>query len=567
MSDARRGDVNMRLIHALTDFAGLRIGRNLAITIAERALAEQDVDTTTGSDPHAWVSLEVLQAVADALAAETGAELITDAVTWVVPARRDLSAMSLTALTTPRMFYASLDRARDFFARHVRFEVTLTARNRADVRLTYRAGLPRHAHSCQVARGVLHAVPLLFDLPPAELTEHRCFKDGADACEYSVRWKNQRPVPWIGAAVGGVVLAAGMVVSPSAWWVTAPLVGWLVGRDILMTRLRKLMTRTTEEQRRVIADHERDFARRFDDLRSVNERLEDRVLERTSALERTLQQLREQNAYLRTSMLEMEKLQTALLDAGSHKLLGEAVGELAHEIQNPLAAVSTNLQFLEEELPADVGELVDVTRDMRVGLERMRTVLGWFVSLYRSTPAHLGPRDLAAEVKSAVLPILKTIPKTHVVLELEPARVAAHEGQLGQVAANLVTNAAQAMAQSGAIMVRVGTRDGKAFLSVADEGPGIPAELHQRVFERGFTTKARGEDTGTGLGLYIARTIVERHAGRISVKAGPEGGTVFEVELPLLAEEHEVSPRRVTEAPVSPKPTSSPKPSSTPKPS
>jgi signal transduction histidine kinase len=564
MSDPTRGDVNMRLLHALTDFAGLRIGRNLAITVAERALAEQEVDTHTGSDPHAWVSLEVLQAVADALAAETGAELITDAVTWVVPSRRDLSAMSLTALTTPRMFYANLDRARDFFARHVRFEVTLTARNRADVRLLYRAGLPRHAHSCQVARGVLHAVPLLFDLPPAELTEHRCFKDGADACEYSVRWKNERPVAWIGAAVGGAVLAAGMLVSPSAWWVTAPVVGWLVGRDILMSRLRRLMTRTTEEQRRVIADHEREFARRFDDLRGANELLESRVLERTSALERTLQQLREQNAYLRASMHEMEKLQTALLDAGSHKLLGEAVGELAHEIRNPLAAVSTNLQFLEEELPTDVGDLVDVTREMRMGLDRMRTVLGWFVSLYRSTPAHLGPRDLAAEVKNAVLPLLKTMPKAHVVLELEPARVAAHEGQLGQVAANLVTNAAQAMGESGAIMVRVGVRDGRAFLSVEDEGPGIPAELHQRVFERGFTSKSRGEHKGTGLGLYIARTIVERHAGRIAVRSAPQKGTIFEVDLPLLAEEREPISKRFTEPPSSSKPSSNPQ---SPKPS
>ena len=552
MSEEVRGEINMRLIHALTDYAALKIGRNAAVLATEGALAKNLVDEATSGDPHAWVSLEAFCAVADALAVEVGDEIVTHAVTWVVPTRRDLSAMSLTALATPRMFFANIDHAREFFARHLRFEVGEVGRSTVKLALRYRAGLPRHAHSCQVARGVLHAVPLLFDLPPAEIEESTCFAKGGDACEYTVTWRNETPLHWIGGAAGLVVLAVGMLAAPSAWWALLPIFGFLVGREMRMARLRSLMTRTTEEQRRVLVDHEREFARRYDDLRISNERLEAGVLERTTALETTLQQLREQNQYLRTTILDMEKLQGELLDAGKNKLLGDAVGELAHEFKNPLTAVSQNLSFLEEGVPpGDIADLVDVTRDMRAGVERMRTVLGWFVSLYRSTPSQLSPLDLAAEVSAAVTPLVRRLGTAHVDLDLEPARIAGHEGQLGQVAVNLVTNAAQAMGGNGLVKVRVFAREGRAVLSVEDTGPGIPPELHEKVFERGFTTKRGGEWSGTGLGLYIARTIVERHAGRITVRSGAAGGATFEITLPLLAEERDAAGPQPSDAPAS----------------
>ncbi len=557
MSDVTRADINMRLIHALTDYAALKIGKNSAFLVTERALAANGVDAATSGDAHAWVSLDAFRAVADALAlaTENGDDLITHAVTWVVPTRRDLSAMSLTALATPRMFFASIDHAREFFARHLSFGVVMVGRTRARFTLKYREGLPRHGHSCQVARGVLHAVPLLFDLPPAEIDESRCFAKGADVCEYTVTWRNETPTNWIGGLFGLVVLALGMVLAPSAWWALAPLFGFLVGREVRLARLRRLMTRTTEEQRRVLSDHEREFARRYDDLRASNERLEQGVLERTRAIERTLQQLREQNAYLRTTILDMERLQTDLLDVGENKLLGEAVGELVHEFKSPLTIMSGNLDFIEEAVQSDVGDLVDATRDMRAGVERMRSVLGWFVSLYRSTPSQLQPLDLASEVSSAVSPLRRRFGATHVDIDVSPARIAGHEGQFGQVAVNLVTNAVQALGGKGVVRVRVCQRDGRALLSVEDDGPGIPPDLHETVFERGFTTKRGGEWSGSGLGLYIARTIVERHAGRISVRSGPTGGAIFEVTLPLLAEERDAAGTRSSNPPT-PKPTS-----------
>ncbi len=549
MSAAPRDDVNMRLIHAMTDYAALKIGKNAAIAATERALAKERVDDRTSGDPHAWVPLDALRAVADTLSAEVGGDVITDAITWIVPKRRDMSAMSLTALATPRMFYANIDRARSFFARHLDFDVELEGKSRARVTLRYRADVPRHAHSCEIARGVLHAVPLLFDLSPAEIAEHRCFAAGADACEYTVTWRDAPNATWIGAGIGAAVLAIGVLFVPTAWWVLAPIAGALAGRELRQTRLRRLMTRTTEEQRRVLDENEREFAARYDELRGANARLEERVLERTNELDRTLAQLREQNAYLRGAILELEKLKGELLDAGEDELLGDAVGELAHEFKTPLTVVSANLDFLEEGGPADIGELAEMTREMRTGVERMRTVLGWFVSIYRSTPAQLGPRELSAEVREAVAPLARQLGGTRLELDLHNACVAGHEGQLGQVVTNLVTNAARALGGRGVIRVEVRAENGRAILRVHDDGPGIAPELHEKVFERGFTTKRDGQASVSGLGLYIARTIVERHAGRISVRAGVPRGVTFEVDLPLLTEERDAPPKRASRSP------------------
>ena len=548
---ALRDDVNVRILHALCDYAALTLGRSEATAACAEVLAKKGIDARTASDVRAWVPLDAFCAVADRLEELVGGDVVTDAITWVVPTRRDLSAVSISAVMTPRIFFKNLDHARAYFARHVHFEMTMEAPSRARAVLRYRDGLPRHAHSCRVARGVLHAVPLLFDLPPAEIEETACFARGDAACEYVVKWLNERPYAWLGAGAGAIVAAVGGLVSPTPLWFLAPAVGWLTGREVRMARLRRAMTRTSEEHRRVLADNEREFHRRYEEVRKINEELETRVAARTEELERTMQQLREQNTSLRASLGEMEKLQTDLLDAGTKKLLGDAVAEFAHEIRNPLTAVISNLEYIASTPPgaADVAELGEATREMREGLTRMRSVIGWFVDLYRSGPAQLAPRDLAAEVRSAIEPLAKRLGPAKVKLDLEPACVAAHEGQLGQVAANLVTNAAQAMADGGVVTVRVRARpeDGRAVMSVGDEGVGIPPDALDRVFERGFTTKA-GPARGSGLGLYIARTIVERHAGRISVRSEPGRGAVFEVDLPLFTEEVEASSARPGEA-------------------
>ncbi|GII26361.1 ATP-binding protein [Planosporangium mesophilum] len=110
-------------------------------------------------------------------------------------------------------------------------------------------------------------------------------------------------------------------------------------------------------------------------------------------------------------------------------------------------------------------------------------------------------------------------------------RIPAHPGELNQVWTNLIDNAVQAMNGSGTLTIRTGLDGDRILVEIGDNGPGIPAELRQRVFEPFFTTKPVGE--GTGLGLDIAyRIVVNRHGGDIGLVSEP-GDTRFQVRLPL----------------------------------
>lgn len=267
-------DISSRMLIAIRDYAAMKLGPEVAHSAFELAVRDAPGGVTRATDPRAWVPLEVLQSVIAAFEDTLGPAFLIDAATWVIPARRDLSAMSLSALTTPDVFYGHIDRARSFFARHVRFESRRERPGCYAVDLHYREGLPKSPASCLVGKAVLHAVPLLFDLPPANVTERSCRNTGAEHCSYTVEFRHEAPLALYGAAAGLVVALVGAVVSPSFMWLLAPLGGFLIGRDIQHSRTRAFMTRVSEEHRRVIAENEADFQRRFDEMKALYAALE-----------------------------------------------------------------------------------------------------------------------------------------------------------------------------------------------------------------------------------------------------------------------------------------------------
>jgi signal transduction histidine kinase len=107
--------------------------------------------------------------------------------------------------------------------------------------------------------------------------------------------------------------------------------------------------------------------------------------------------------------------------------------------------------------------------------------------------------------------------------------IAADPGLLQIVFLNLLINAAHAISGAGDIQVTISSGDSRCLVRVRDTGPGIPAEIRQRIFTPFFTTKARG----TGLGLATAKRVIDAHHGRIDVECPPEGGTTVVVELPF----------------------------------
>ncbi len=530
-------DVSARILIALRDYAAQKHGDAYADETLDAAVVAAGGDATSARDPRAWIPLEVLHATVEAFEPKMGPAFVVDAVTWVVGARRDLSAMSLSALVTPATFYRSIDRARSFFARHVTMTPRELGRGTVEVVVRYRDDVARHRSSCDVARGVLVAVPLLSEMPPARVEHAECWVDGADACVFRVGFDDDRPWTLVGLAVGLVVAGIGWLLAPHAAWWAAPLALGAVARHVQLSRRMRLVTRVSESHRRVLAENERDFRRRFDEIRALNETLEVRVEERTRALVEAMAELRQHNAELREMLDSMRALHADVVDAGAETLHAPTLRDFEHEINNPIAAVLMNLEFLAEAPAAatDLDQLGQIVRDVRTGVEQMRGVVTWFLSLQRDgAGAPLGPWP-ARERIGRLVEALRREHGDRVVIDarLDDVTISSHGESVSQIFLNLLKNAIQSPSTTHVTVdaARVGDR---VVVRVTDDGAGVaPADL-PKLFVRGFTTRA-GEG-GSGLGLHVSRLIASRHGGTIACASEPGSGATFTVELPAFSE-------------------------------
>ncbi|HEX6900188.1 MAG TPA: ATP-binding protein [Thermoanaerobaculia bacterium] len=231
-----------------------------------------------------------------------------------------------------------------------------------------------------------------------------------------------------------------------------------------------------------------------------------------------------------------ERIRQADRQAHQERLavLGEIAAVMAHELNNPLAAISMFSQMLLDGLVADspLHQHAEVIhRNMMSCKRTIRSLLDLTAAAQRS-PGDLDVRDLVDDVVELLRPLAgRSGTELRVDAEAEDGLLHADELQLRQALVNLVMNAIQAVAPRGGGEVRVGTleRGGDLVIRVRDDGPGIPAELRERVFEPFFTTKPPGE--GTGLGLPTTRRIVEAQGGRLVLCEAAEGGAAFEMVL------------------------------------
>ncbi len=237
-------------------------------------------------------------------------------------------------------------------------------------------------------------------------------------------------------------------------------------------------------------------------------------------------------------MSEKEQIQAQAQQLEQRALLGEVTAIFAHEVRNPINNISTGLQLMGYNLPNDDPNQEIISRLQadcdRLG-ELMKSVLAFSrPTEYEMESVAIGPllnRLLERQrSRSATPPI-----QTHMQIETGTPDVRGNARALEQVFSNLITNAAQAMSDTGgsiAVKVRqvvAGEERRYIQIDVADNGPGIPKELQERIFQPFFTTKPNG----TGLGLAITKRIITAHKGNIQVSSFP-GGTVFHVQLPAM---------------------------------
>ncbi|GAB2614442.1 sensor histidine kinase [Novilysobacter erysipheiresistens] len=289
---------------------------------------------------------------------------------------------------------------------------------------------------------------------------------------------------------------------------------------------------------------------------SVRSAREYELQQRHDELQRTYQRL----AGAQEQLLQSEKMAS----------IGQLAAGVAHEINNPIGYVHSNLGTLQEytgallaliegyanALAADdpaqcrdvvkrmrerldidfiAGDLPQLLSESREGIERVTKIVQDLKDF-----SHVGrneamrPSDLEKGLESTLNIVWNDLKyKVRVEKHYSPLPlVECHPSEINQVLMNLLINAGQAIAERGTIVLATGAEEGEAWINISDSGCGIPEESLQRIFDPFYTTKPIGR--GTGLGLAICYRIIAKHHGRIEVSSRLGAGTTFRVVLPVV---------------------------------
>jgi len=299
---------------------------------------------------------------------------------------------------------------------------------------------------------------------------------------------------------------------------------------------------------------------------TVERALERRVLLRAARHYKL--DLERRNEELRRSKAELERLQAQIIQSEKMASLGQLAAGVAHELNNPAGFIYGNMELLAESarglerllalydaapLPGEVAarvralkeetdyenalaDLGSIIADCREGAGRIRDVVQNLRTFSRLDEAEFKKVDLHESIESTLRLLARYYTAEGVRLvrdyrDLPP--VDCYAGQLNQVWLNLLVNAAYAVRRGGEVRIETRREDDAAVVAVSDTGDGIAPEHLPRIFDPFFTTKPVGE--GTGLGLSVTYSIVERHRGRIAVASRPGDKTTFTITLPIDA--------------------------------
>jgi signal transduction histidine kinase len=243
--------------------------------------------------------------------------------------------------------------------------------------------------------------------------------------------------------------------------------------------------------------------------------------------------------FLLRDRVVLDALETDLLLASQLRALTRVYGAITHDLKAPLNAMVLNLDLLQSALRRGEGATEAAAseqylRVLREELERLDRSL--LALLAETTPAsrrreEFDVRAMVEEIERLLLPQARM---QHVALEAclpgTAVRIAGQRDRLKQAILNVAINALEAMSDGGALELRLETLPDEAEVRITDSGPGIPEAVRPRIFDMHFTTKT----SGTGIGLYVARSIVEAHGGEITVANAPGRGSEFRLRLPAL---------------------------------
>jgi len=214
--------------------------------------------------------------------------------------------------------------------------------------------------------------------------------------------------------------------------------------------------------------------------------------------------------------------------------LGEMAAGVAHEIRNPLGGIKLYSSLLERDLVRQAKPR-DLARQITVGVCKLERIVGDILAFAAGSEPKCKTNDLDGLIEAVLLQAAPRCASLSASIEVAPGLrgvwLDCDAVQIERALVNLVLNALDAVCPGGHVWIRGEVRNGDAEwfgITVEDDGPGVPAEMQQRVFNPFFTTK----DTGTGLGLAIVHRIAESHGGVIQVSNRQGGGALFRLCLP-----------------------------------
>ncbi|HTY60335.1 MAG TPA: ATP-binding protein [Bacteroidota bacterium] len=240
---------------------------------------------------------------------------------------------------------------------------------------------------------------------------------------------------------------------------------------------------------------------------------------------------------------EKKKMQAQLLQAEKLTLMGRLAAGIAHEIRNPLAAVTLNLQYLVGKLGSD-GDLRQTLDDMLEGARRIETVIGNTLNLARVAPPVLEQNQVNGLIDQVLRYVKIALQQKRITIEVRLDRniptISADARQIQQVMINVIQNAIDASPEGSILTVTTGIvveprleppggTLRKAVVEIRDRGAGISPEQAGQIFESFRTTKAGG----TGLGLALSKFIMDRHNAEIRIEPAVGGGTIVKLVFPL----------------------------------
>ncbi|MDP1824234.1 MAG: ATP-binding protein [Archangium sp.] len=476
------------------------------------------------AEPNNWISLDFLELLFDELVRGSGdPDFMTYAGKNIAtPEALGFAYYILRGVGSPMLAYRKTVESSPDFNRAGRFEIEQSTP--WSMTMTYKSlqRAERNRNSCLGRMANFAAFPTIWGLPRAQVIERQCQVNGADCCRYELSWQNPPPGlwrRWLGAGLGAaasfaVVGLLGRGLPELVVALAAAGFGLGAWRDVRRLAEQKdaLLEQTTQGMRQSLME----LQERADVIHKANVELDQRVTERTAELSAALERLRQ-------------------LDA----LKSEFFANVSHELRTPLTLILAPLDDrLSQTITPEERRLLE---GLRRNASRLLRLIDDLLDLSRIDAGQLR-LDLASLDMGAMARQLGTLFASAaeargiklVVEGLESTTdLWGDSHRLDSALSNLLGNAFKFTPAGGAVTLRVEETDTEVKVTVKDTGPGIaPADL-PRIFERYYQAEegATRRVGGVGIGLALARNLVELHGGRLSVESELGHGAAFTISL------------------------------------